>query len=150
MDQQYDFSEVSAFLTRTEDPSEMTMNTRDLFDDARIQDLEKGALGIPPEFLEYLRRIGAGAFREGQFTVYGWLSPVSEIVGPDIFPQEADSILCFGDNFSGDFAGFNPSNGWLVTELWHDTRELYETGKSFVHYIRDQMLMGPDGTDMRE
>ena len=56
-------------------------------------------------------------------------------------------VLCFGDNFQGDLSGFLPDDGWAVVELWHDARELYRTGQTFGQYIRNQMLMGPNGED---
>lgn len=52
------------------------------------------------------------------------------------------NIWFFGDNFAGDFAGFDfDQNNGKVVEFWHESGELYYTNKSFQTYIREQMLM---------
>ncbi|AJH15023.1 hypothetical protein MPR_1848 [Myroides profundi] len=48
--------------------------------------------------------------------------------------------MFFADNFSGDFIGFDLTNN-QVTEFWHDSQEVYHTGKSFCEYIKYMILV---------
>ncbi|MEO8239271.1 MAG: hypothetical protein ABI793_12070 [Flavobacterium sp.] len=52
-----------------------------------------------------------------------------------------ENIKLFGDNYSGDFAGFNIDNNDEVIEFWHDSNERHYTGKTFGKYIREKMFM---------
>ena len=59
-------------------------------------------------------------------------------------------IKFFGDNYAGDFAGFDFSNNAeLVVEFWHEDGSIYETNQSFKDYISGQMLIGAQGEDER-
>jgi hypothetical protein len=76
---QYDH--VIAFLSKVEDPKQAKMNTRKRFTARQLDKLRKQFPGIPEDYLDYLREVGAGSFRECQFTVYGFLGLPSEIFG---------------------------------------------------------------------
>ena len=127
------------------------MNTRRCLTARQAQKLRRDFPGVPEEFVTYLREVGAGSFRECQFTVYGSLGTPDQILGTGVMPQEDPTvrILCFGDNFSGDLSGFLPDKRWAVVELWHDSGTLYRVKKPFGKYIRERMLMGPGGADLR-
>jgi len=61
-----------------------------------------------------------------------------------------DGIKFFGDNFSGDFSGFDfNGNPELVVEFWHEDGTVYETNKTFKDNIREQMLIGDNEQDER-
>lgn len=49
-----------------------------------------------------------------------------------------------------DLSGFHPEEDWAVAELWHDDGTLWRVKKPFGTYIREQMLMGPNGVDLRK
>ena len=145
------YDDVIAFLESVENPKEKRMNTRRKFTSNELDALREKYLGVPQDYLDYLREVGAGAFRECQFTVYGSLGTPDEILGESV-PQLDDPslhILCFGDNVSGDLSGFIPAEDWAVVELWHDSGTTFRVNKSFAKYIRETMLMDEDGNDMR-
>lgn len=145
------FDDAVAFLARVEDPKRRRMNARERLTARQVAALRRRFPGVPEEFLAYLREVGAGAFRECQFTVYGSLGTPDEILGEGVLYRREPSVrvLCFGDNFGGDVSGFLPENRWAVAELWHDNGTLYRVEKPFGEYIRERMLMGPGGEDLR-
>jgi len=146
------YEDAIAFLRRREDPKERRMNERTRLSSGRIKELETLFPGIPHDYIEYLRQIGSRSFRECQFMVFAAPALAADFIGEeaaDCYGAEQSKVLCFGDNFSGDFSGFLPSDKWAVVELWHDDGTLWKTGKSFGQYIRAKMLMGPHGQDLR-
>jgi hypothetical protein len=145
------FSDVIDFLAKVENPKEAKMNSRTRLTAPQVRKLKGKHPDVPEEFIAYLREVGAGAFRECQFTVYGFLGTPDEILGKGVLQRKDETIpvLCFGDNFSGDLSGFLPDESWAVVELWHDDGSLYRVEKSFGEYIREQMQMGPGGADLR-
>lgn len=136
---------------RVENPKKQRMNSRKRLTAREADKMKRQFPGVPEDFLAYLREVGAGAFRECQYTVYGFLGTPDESLGAGVLYRQDPSIavLCFGDNFSGDLSGFLPEARWAVVELWHDDGTLYRVKKAFGKYIRDQMLMGPRGKDLR-
>ena len=58
-------------------------------------------------------------------------------------------ILLFGDNFSGDSAGFLPDENWKVIEILHEDLEIYDPKQTFAEFIRVQMQMDENGDDLR-
>ena len=145
------FDDAIAFLAKVEDPKEVRMNSRDKLTPSQARKLQGDYPGVPDDFVAYLREVGAGNFRECQFKVYGFLGTPDEILGQGVLPRKDPSVrvLCFGDNFSGDMSGFLPEENWAVVELWHDDGSLYREKKSFAEYIKEQMLIGPGGEDLR-
>jgi hypothetical protein len=104
---------------------------------------------LPIDYLDYLKYIGWGSFRENQFMVYKNLIKLSDI-GIETENEENNKLLFFGDNFSGDLSGFDLDKNDNVIEYWHNSDEIYETGKTFKEYIKEQMLMNDNGNDLRE
>lgn len=144
------YDDVLNFLANTEAPTESRMNTRRVFSADEVLELQRRFPGLPRDYLDYLAEVGSGAFRECQYVVYdGFIDPKT-LFGPEVVACFGKRILCFGDNFSGDPACFLPDEDWSLVELWHDSLYLYDPQKSFGEFIREKMLMGPDGTDLRE
>ena len=145
------FRDAVDFLAKVEDPDEGQMNSRKRLTATQAQELKTKFPGVPDAFVAYLCEVGAGAFRECQFTVYGFLGTPDDILGKGVLRRKDASIpvWCFGDNFSGDLSGFLPEEDWAVVELWHDDGTLWRVKKSFGEYIRGRMLMGPNGEDLR-
>jgi hypothetical protein len=145
------FDDAVAFLARVENAKNARMNSRDKLTPSKARNLRREYPGVPDDFIAYLSEVGAGNFRECQFKVYGSLGTPDEILGEGVLPRKDASVrvLCFGDNFSGDLSGFLPDESWAVVELWHDDGSLYRVKKSFGEYIRERMLMGPGGEDLR-
>lgn len=145
------FDDVVAFLARVEDPKEERMNSRRRLTARQADKMRRDFPGVPDEFVAYFREVGAGSFRECQFTVYETLGTPDQLLGEGVMPQKDPtvSVLCFGDNYSGDLSGFLPDQRWAIAELWHDSGTLYRVKKAFGEYIRERMLMGPGGLDLR-
>jgi hypothetical protein len=143
------YKEEIDFLESYEDKNEAEMNAREKWNDAEIIELSKQYPGIPQDYLDYLREIGTGSFRECQFVVHGALETIEDLTGYDLYDLEGKKFLVFGDNYSGDFSGFLIEDEWKVAELWHETEELYTVGQTFQQYIRERMLMDENGEDRR-
>jgi hypothetical protein len=128
------------------------MNSRTKLSAKELKKLREQHPGVPEEYLGYLGEVGAGAFRECQFRVYEGLGTPDDILGKGVFDwwDPKKPVLCFGDNYSGDLSGFLPQQKWAVVELWHDSGTVYPVKKTFGKYIRERMLMGPKGEDLRE
>jgi hypothetical protein len=146
------YDDVIEFLARVEDPKKHRMNTRKRLTAREVNQLRREYPGVPEDFLAYLSEVGAGLFRECQYTVYGFLGTPNEILGEGVLELKEPSIrvLCFGDNFSGDMAGFLPEKRWAVVEVWHDDGIPCRVKKPFRSYIKEKMLMGPRGKDLRK
>jgi hypothetical protein len=144
------FGDAIEFLARAENPKKKRQNNRKQLTASETKKLKRGFPGVPDDFVAYLREVGAGSFRQCQFTVYGFLGTPDQILGKGVLLRKDPSIpvLCFGDNFSGDLSGFLPEDNWAVVELWHDDGTLYRVKKPFGVYIRERMLMGPNGEDL--
>lgn len=143
------FDDAIAFLAKHEDASETRMNKRTTLTDSETDAIRAEHPGIPEDYLAYLIEIGWGPFRECQYMVYGGLTDPEEIFDKETVAQFGKRLLLFGDNFSGDPAGFIPDENWKVVELWHDSIEIYDPKQSFATFIRDKMLIGDDGSDLR-
>lgn len=144
------YDDVLDFLNRVENPKRKKMNTRKLLSSREVKKLEREFPGVPPAFLDYLREVGAGSFRECQFTVYGSLSTPEELYDSEAMACKATKkrVLCFGDDYSESTSCFLPGSKWAIVEVTH-SGSLYEVKKKFPEYIRDKMLMGPNGEDLR-
>ena len=126
------------------------MNSRNRITAAEAHKLRKEHPDAPGEFIDYLRIVGGGSFRECQFAVFAFLGPPEGVCGPIDWKEPDLPKLCFGDNFSGDLAAFLPTEDWAVAEMWHDCGTIYRTKKDFSEYIREAMLMAKDGSDTSE
>lgn len=125
-----------AFLLKVEE-SNNKQNDRILFDDNQISELKFQYPGIPEDYLDYLKEIGEGSFRECQFSVRGWLARIKSIFG-DEYAISDKNLLFFGDNFSGDLAGFDIDNNWELIEFWHDCREIYYLKRLFTNTLENK------------
>lgn len=142
------FKDEKDFLERVED-AHNSQNKRERLTELQIRELQRQYPNLPVDFIAYLREIGCGNLRECQFNVTSSLFTLHD-VGLSSHYDLQSGIKFFGDNFAGDFAGFDVnSRSGRVVEFWHEDGSLYNTGKSFKEYIREQMLMGGEGNDLR-
>lgn len=88
--------------------------------------------------------IGAGAYRECQFEVYDTLRTIKDHSMGHLF-SDNPNLLIFGHDFSGDCSAFDIANDYAIVELWHDSRDIYATGKSFKKSIEKKCLMNEVG-----
>ncbi len=136
-----EFKEEKEFLNRFED-SANEVNKKTIITIEKANQLIEQYPNIPKGYIDYLLEIGAGVIREMQFDVKAFLFDFSDLGLEGIFNVD-EEVKFFGDNLSGDFAGFDFSkeNTDEVVEFWHDSNEVYYTGKTFREYIRERMLM---------
>lgn len=136
------------FLKAVEKPAN-PQNQRKKLSENQAKELLSEFPSLPADFIDYLKEIGHGSFRECQFNVKPFLFDLKDLGLEEHFDVKP-SIKFFGDNFSGDFAGFDLEHGnGHVVEFWHEDGSIYETKKSFKEYIRGQMLMDNNGNDLR-
>ena len=137
------------FLDRNEDKTDFT-NHREKATEVELKKLKEEYPKIPSEFLEYLSEIGSGSFLECQFQVQKYLFDLDDLGLTENYDLK-EGIKFFGDNYAGDFSGFDfNDNPTLVVEYWHEDGTIYETNKTFKEYIREQMLIDENGEDKRE
>jgi len=119
-----------------------SLNQRIVLTQDEVDDILKEYPTVPADFIDYLQEIGIGNIMSSQFKVYGKLLDFVELGLDDIYELPSNTKL-FGDNFSGDFSGFDLSkeNTDEVVEFWHDSNEVYYTGKTFREFVREKMLM---------
>lgn len=126
------------FLITVEDQTK-EINIKEILDDEKINELRNSFPKIPESYLSYLSEIGAGNIREHMFKIQPYLFTMEDLGLEDIYDVK-EEILFFGDNYSGDFSGFDFSeNNDKVVELWHETGEIYNTEKTFKEYIQNLM-----------
>ena len=136
-----DWLEEINFLNKVEEKIPMNEGRTKLNYD-EIEKIKNEHKNIPDDYLDYLKEIGWGSFRECRFMVFGKPSKLDDIgVGTDI---DETGLIFFGDNFAGDFYGFNLKNSEKVIEWDHSLDEINETGKTFREFIRGMMGMGED------
>ena len=82
--------------------------------------------------------------------VYGSFLEPSFIFGDEVAQEYDSQLFLFGDNFAGDPCGFLVNEDWALAEIWHQDRSLNRTEQTFGDFIRDCMLLGADGIDLRE
>ncbi|MCR4033133.1 MULTISPECIES: SMI1/KNR4 family protein [Flavobacterium] len=125
------------------------VNKRETLNPEEINNLLSEYPKLPEDYLIYLQEIGSGSFRESQFNITSSLFDLEDLGLEDHYELKAN-VYFFGDNFSGDFSGFDfDKNDGKVVEFWHESGELYYTNKSFQTYIREQMLMNEEGKEIK-
>jgi hypothetical protein len=137
------YLEEIAFLDKVEEKLSKS-NKRIRLSIEEIKNIKNKYKNIPDDYLDYLKYVGWGSFRESQFMIYEGLITFSDL-GIETGTDEFNDLIFWGDNFAGDLSGFNLRHNVKVIEWWHDSDKIYETGKTFQEYIREQMLMGENG-----
>ncbi|MDY0990395.1 SMI1/KNR4 family protein [Flavobacterium sp. CFBP9031] len=128
------------FLKKVENNNSRTTLTAN-----QIKDLLSEFPKLPEDYIVYLQEIGFGSFRDFQFNIASSLFNLEDLGLEDHYELKSN-IWFFGDNFSGDFSGFDlDRNNGKVVEFCHESGELYYTNKSFQTYIREQMLIDENG-----
>lgn len=131
------------FLKKVENNDEQ--DKREIASKNQIKNLLLEYPKLPQDYLTYLQEIGSGSFRNCQFNITSSLFDLEDLDLSDHYELKSN-IYFFGDNFSGDFSGFDfDRNDGNVVEFWHESGDLYYTNKSFQTYIREQMLIDENG-----
>jgi hypothetical protein len=135
------FDEELDYLKANEELSN-DVNKRVLVNQIQLGNILEQYPNIPTDYINYLSEVGVGNIMNSQFNIYNNLTDFIDLGLDDVY-NLPDNIKLFGDNFAGDFAGFDLSKNDSdeVVEFWHDSNEVYYTKKSFRQYIRERMLM---------
>lgn len=134
------YTQEKEFLSSVE-----ATNQREIISEQQAAKLVSLFPNIPLDYIDYLKEIGAGSFRDSHYMVYSNLMELQDFGLQESYPK-ASHIKFFGDNFSGDLAGFDLSKkDGFVIELWHDTGELHHTKKKFKDYIRERLKIKNSG-----
>ncbi|SHM98561.1 SMI1/KNR4 family protein [Flavobacterium pectinovorum] len=134
------FEKELNFLEKNENQDKL-INNKIRSTVSEINHLKESYPNLPNDFFDYLLEVGSGNIMESQFKVMNVLFDFNDLGLEGIY-YLPDNIKLFGDNYSGDFAGFDIlSNKDEVIEFWHDSNELHYTGKTFRKYIREKILM---------
>ncbi|HUE92224.1 hypothetical protein [Pseudomonas sp.] len=136
------------FLGSHEDPADDTNGQRTIFSTEEINNILMKYPGLPESYTTYLVEIGAGPFRECQYEVFDTPCYFEELyeVG---FEFEPKRYIAFGHNFSGDTSVFDAKQEFTILDFWHDSLEFYNKKMSFKSYIKEKMLIGLNGEDLR-
>lgn len=130
------FDEELKFLKNNTESVERTLLTQE-----QIDKLESVFQNLPIDYINYLKEVGFGDLMKSLLKIYPSLCDLSDLGLEDVYEMPA-SIKLFGDNYSGDFVGFDLSDKEdEVIEFWHNSNEVYKTGKTFRNYIREKISM---------
>lgn len=130
------FDEELEFLKNNAKSLERTVLTQD-----QIDELQSVFQNLPIDYVNYLIEVGFGDLMKSLLKIYPSLCDLSDLGLENVYEIPND-IKLFGDNYSGDFIGFDLSNkDDEVIEFWHDSNQVYKTGKTFRNYIREKISM---------
>lgn len=104
-----------------------------------IEDNFINVKGVPLDYLKFINEIGVGNV-DNRIDIKGYLFNFEDI-GLDGLYSVPENIQFFGDNFSGDFIGFDLLKDDEVIEFWHESQKIYYTSKSFKEYITDLIII---------
>jgi hypothetical protein len=143
------FEEERTFLQRVEQPDDPS-NSRDIPSDSEIESIRNNYPEIPDDYLAYLREIGWGCARESQYIIHQGLSWCHDDSSFNWFNSRGRKFLVFGSNSMGDLWAFDAEHRFKVCELLHGSRHtVLPFEGSFKAFIRQSMLLSPDGRDER-
>ena len=112
-----------------------------------VESIRQTFKGIPEDYLAYLREVGSGSVRECQYMISeapAWCDEVSSW-----FEAHGRKLLVVGDNFSGDLFALDTEHNYWVAVLLHEAMEVWPFHGGFREFIRGEMQLGPNGTDLR-
>lgn len=134
-----DFSDITDFLVSIRNTEETNRLT--ILNQVEINQLREKYVEIPSDFLDYLGKIGAGSLNDCRYIVYGELIKPSEIFNLEDVEEFENQILLFGDDYTGNPAGFLINNNWRIAEVLHEDLTLNEVDLTFGQFIRRMIGM---------
>jgi hypothetical protein len=100
----------------------------------RLVKLRAERPGLPAEYEDFLRELGAGQVGSASFMIYDGLVNPSDIHGDR--SKELQAVLLFGDDFQGYSFGFAPSNKWRIVEVDPIDGSVAVVAESFEEFVR--------------
>jgi hypothetical protein len=128
------------YLKKVEEKDNLE-NKRQQLGKKEIRKLRMYYENLPAEYIDFLKNIGAGSFREKAFRIYEGLFYLEELgIYPSI--EVKDTIKFFGDDHVDEYFGFDvKTKDCLVIEYSPGYDEtIHETGKTFIEYIREKIF----------
>lgn len=95
----------------------------------------KDLKNTPLDYIFFLIEVGYGNINN-ILDLKNFLFDFDDLGLEDIYDLP-ENIKLFGDNFSGDFIGFDFDKNGEVIEFLHESGEIYWTGKKFKEYISE-------------
>lgn len=95
----------------------------------------KDLKNTPLDYIFFLIEVGYGNINN-ILDLKNFLFDFDDLGLEDIYDL-SENIKLFGDNFSGDFIGFDFDKNGEVIEFLHESGEIYWTGKKFKEYISE-------------
>ena len=142
------YDDVLEFLGKYESTFDST-NQHTTMPSDMVRQIREAHPSLPNDYLDFLAEVGWGSFREGQYKVFEGLKDSNDLFDTETVESFGQRVLWFGENASGDISGYLPDDDWRTVEVWRDSKDLYETRKTFGVFLREQLLMDDDGNDMR-
>jgi hypothetical protein len=103
----------------------------------QVNELLEKNKDTPFEYIIFLKEIGCGNINN-ILDLKGFLFDFNDLGLEDIY-NIPENIKLFGDNFSGDFIGFDFNKNGEIIEFLHESGEIYWTSKNFKEYIIDMI-----------
>lgn len=132
------YADVNAFLTA----NEQAPPNRTKLSNEQIARLREEYPGIPEDYLDYLKLVGWGSFRESQYMVYAEPVPLTKCLHSSRGKGFGANTLAFGDDLSGYFGCFLADENWVIAESFHGA-PLTRFDGSFGDFVRKRMQLGP-------
>ncbi|MCM0667755.1 SMI1/KNR4 family protein [Flavobacterium tyrosinilyticum] len=114
---------------------------RYIISEKEVLEIKKFRNNIPEEFIDFLKEIGGGQFKNSQYEIKNFVFDFYEIGLENDYAVD-ESIVLFGNSFGGDFIGFDLSKtDPTVIEIDHVSGEIFDTNKSFQEFFREDLGM---------
>ncbi|MFD2942155.1 SMI1/KNR4 family protein [Flavobacterium notoginsengisoli] len=114
---------------------------RDIVSEKEVLEIKKFRNNIPEEFIDFLKEIGGGQFKNSQYEIKKFVFDFYEIGLENDYAVD-ENIVLFGNSFGGDFIGFDLSKtNPTVIEIDHVSGEIFDTNKSFQEFFREDLGM---------
>jgi hypothetical protein len=105
-------------------------------DDAQVSRIRQQEPLAPGDYIEFLRRFGAGEIGSSQYVLYDRPFEPHEIYGRT--PPGLETVLLFGDDKNGYVAGFDRGT-WKVVERDRDDGTVKPIADTFSAFIRTRL-----------
>lgn len=92
---------------------------------------------LPPDYVAFLREIGAGPLGHDQYMIYTGLVTAEEIFG-DV-PETFSELLLFGDDMQGLSHAFHRAS-WSVVEVDSTDMSVITVAPSFAAFVRSKII----------
>lgn len=105
--------------------------------ETRLNEISTGWSGVPLEYLDFLREVGAGPLLQETLMIYDGLVDPDEVLFDALVPNK--SIFLFADDMQGISFGFDLTDGGIV-EIDSSDMKVRKLDESFATFIRNRIL----------